>query len=279
MMNNAPEVEKIDCPLCGGTHFSAWGRKDGLDIVKCVACHLIFVNPRPTPTALERYYSINYFQGGNYEEDEQRIAQYKFEMNLLLPIIGTRGRFLDVGCAMGRFLHTLPESFEKHGIEFSKDAAEFGRKRFGLNIRHGQISKLDVQKEFFDVAQMRGVVEHLQHPVDDMIAVNRALKPGGWYILSQTPNIGSWSGKIYRARHNQVFPNEHLTYFTPKTVEKMLNKAGFEVVHRFYPYLGTPYENWPKDLVNFALNYISGKDSPPFWGNMMVLVSRKTKSL
>lgn len=276
---NVIETEYVNCNLCGADSPRPWGHRDGVAIVECTQCGLIYSNPRPTPEELERYYSRQYFDDGEYQANRQRQPMYEIEIRRWLPLVGDRGRFLDVGCAMGKFLHTLPGTFEKHGVEFSEAAAEYGRKNFGLHVRTGQLSEVGIEENHYDVVQMRGVIEHLQDPLKEVRCVNKALRMNGWFLINMTPNVGSLSGRVYRDRFNQVFPREHLYYFNRHTLGALLRKCGLEPRHVYYPYWGTPYANPPKDVVCFVWNWATRKKSPPFWRNMMAVYSQKVRNL
>ena len=270
-------TEHVICNLCGADASSTWGHKDGIRIAKCKRCGLIYSDPRPTLVELEKYYAKEYFEDGDYQGDKLRERMYEYEISKWLPLVGEEGRFLDVGCAMGKFLHVLPNTFEKYGIEFSEEAADSGRREYGLNIRTGQLSQIGIEQSFYDIVQMRGVIEHLQDPAREVAEVNKALKPNGWFLINMTPNVGGLSGRIYRDRFNQVFPREHLYYFNRQTLGKLLAKAGFSIKHIHYPYIGTPYANPLMDAPRFIWNRLTGKDSPPFWGNMMAIYSQKAQ--
>lgn len=266
----------VACNLCGRDDAEPWGRpKDGLRLVRCRDCGLIYVNPRPTPEALTAYYGQEYFDGGDYAQDALREAMYRMEIAHMLPWIGSRGRFLDVGCAMGKFLSVLPGTFDKSGVEFSADAARHAREAFGLDVRVGQLSDTGVESSFYDVVQMRGVVEHLQDPRREVRAVRAALRPAGWFVLNQTPNLGGASALFYKERHNQVKPREHLYYFTHETLGRLLAEEGFSVRHVWHPYWGTPYATPWRDFPAFLLNLLSGRECPPFPGNMMAVYAQK----
>lgn len=273
------ETVRVACNLCGADATVPWGAaKDGLQLVQCRRCTLIYVNPRLSPAALKDLYSQDYFDDGNYAEDELRRRMYEIEIGHMLPFIGSSGRFLDVGCAMGRFLKTLPDTFDKHGVEFSDAAARHAREAFGLDVRVGQLSEIGIERGIYDVVQMRGVIEHLQDPAKEALAVNAALKTGGWFVLNQTPNVGGLSGRIYADRYNQVKPREHLYYFSLKTIRRLLERAGFGIRHVWFPYWGTPYANPWKDFPNFVFNRARGLESPPFPGNMMAVYAQKVTS-
>lgn len=274
------ETVEVACNLCGKNDAAPWGGpKDGLRLVRCRGCGLIYVNPRLSPKSLQEFYRQAYFDDGDYGANPLRFRMYRMEIDRLLPIVGAAGRFLDVGCAMGGFLKTLPGTFEKCGVEFSDDAARHAREKFGLNVKVGQLSELEHDSAFFDVVQMRGVIEHLQDPGREVKTVNRILKTGGWFVLNQTPNVGGASGFFYREGFNQVKPLEHLYYFSTRTIRRLLEERGFEIRGFWFPYWGTPYAAPWKDFPNFILNRLRGAESPAFPGNMMAVYAQKAKTI
>lgn len=271
-------MERVNCNLCGLDDTVFWGEKDNIKIVKCRNCGLIYCNPRPDNNELQKFYSSEYFSQGHYEEDIQRQKMYEIEIGEILQNIGNKGRFLDVGCAVGKFLVTLTDTFEKWGTEFSDDAARIGREKFGLNIITGQIRNIDLPEKYFDIVQMRGVLEHSQNPYEDLAKIKKVLKDDGILRLSQLPNIDSLCGRLYKTRFNQVKPGEHLYYFSPTTINAMLDKAGFNIMKMTYPYLNTPYSSLFKDLILFATNLFTNKESPAFYGNMMIIYAKKKEA-
>ena len=268
-------MEKVTCNLCGADNAAPWGEKDGIKIVQCRGCGLVYCNPRLDNDELQKFYSQEYFVEGHYEEDVLRQKMYAIEIEEIKRNLAVKGRLLDVGCAMGKFLHTLPSTFEKQGLEFSEAAAAMGREKFGLNIVTGQIRHAAFPEKHFDIIQMRGVLEHSQDPFEDLTHIRRFLKDDGVLRISQLPNIGSLCGQWFRAGFNQVKPKEHLYYFTPDTIRKMLARAGFRVRYMSFPYLNTPYASLAKDILHMVTYKLQKKDSPAFFGNMMILYAEK----
>lgn len=272
-----PLMESVRCNLCDSDESELWGIKENIRIIRCKHCGLVYCNPRPDNDELQGYYSDAYFTDGHYDGDVQRQRMYEIEIREILKNITDRGKFLDIGCAMGKFLSSLPETFEKWGTEFSEAAARTGRERFNLNIMTGQVRNIELPEKYFDIVQMRGVLEHSQNPYEDLIRIRKVLKDEGTLRISQLPNIDSICGKLFRTRFNQVKPGEHLYYFTPATIKAMMGKAGFKVVKIMYPYLGTPYETLFKDAMHVVTFLLSGNESPPFFRNMMIVYANKSE--
>lgn len=270
------DLEIIKCNLCKSSYSDTelWAKKDGINIVKCKNCGLVYSNPRLNKEALDRYYSEQYFKEGNYKEDKLREASYKTEIKEIISIIGDKGKFLDVGAAYGKFLSLLPDTFEKYGLEYSKDAVKAGVKMFKVNLKHGTLPETDFNEKF-DIVHFRGVLEHLPDPNANIKKAYEILKDNGWLILNIVPNIDGPVGRRFKEKFRLVFPQEHIYYFSPKTLTKMLEKNGFEIKKITYPYTETPYANPIKDIVVFIINKPLGKESPPFWKNVMTFYVRK----
>jgi SAM-dependent methyltransferase len=260
------------CNLCGRNDAKVWATRFGLDLVKC-KCGLIYVSPQPSEEALKELYSGEYFKENHYEDDPDRYVMYMREINDLLKK-KNKGRFLDVGCGTGRFLELLP-NFEKQGIEFSTEASNIARKK-GLNVLTGDLKSYGLPIHHYDVVQLRGVLEHSLDPLGDLFRIHVCLRNDGLLKICQTPNIGSLCGRLYKGRFNGVKPKgEHLYQFTPQTLTRMLDRTGFRVIEMKFPYLETPYARPLKDLFDFVWNFITGKESPTFWGNMISLYAVK----
>lgn len=272
-------MEYVACNLCDRDETRPWGFKDGLTIVVCKNCGLMYTNPRLDAQELDAYYSLSYFDDRTQEADPKRYHMYQLEVADMKRSIDMKGKFLDVGCANGIFLTVLPDSFEKYGIEFSQEAAEMGRKKYGLDIHVGNLSGAPYEDGSFDVVHMRAVIEHMQDPRRQLAAANRILRPGGWLIVSTTPNLDGPIGFLYRERARLVYPKEHIYYFTRGTLSQMLKITGFTPARWVYPYWKTPYARVFQDLVDFIVNYFTGKDSPPFWRSVMTVYAHKEREL
>ncbi|MFC1805311.1 methyltransferase domain-containing protein, partial [Candidatus Omnitrophota bacterium] len=268
----------VKCDLCAADDYSSWGRKDGFRIVECNQCGLVYTNPRLDLERVKKLYTTEYFSQGDYAEDPLRKRMYIIEIETQIKkLIGNKGRFLDVGCALGAFLKLLPDSFEKYGTEISQQAADYAREKNGLNIEIAEgLATIKFPDNFFDIIHLRGVIEHLRSPTVDLKKAYSLLKPSGRLIVSTTPNIVSPAARFYREQFRLVFPKEHIYYFSPRTLSRLLQKTGFVTKAVFYPYINTPYASLFKDIKDFFFNRMRGKESPPFFYSVMTFYAQKT---
>jgi len=81
---------------------------------------------------------------------------------------------------------------------------------------------------------MFGVIEHFSNPAEEIAAVQRALKPGG-YLFIYTGDVGSLAARILRKKWWE-YQGMHLQYFSKQSLDMLLQRFGFEIVeHRLYP--------------------------------------------
>ena len=153
------------------------------------------------------------------------------------------GRVLDIGCSRGRTLWNLREDLTPYGIEISEHLAQLAeqvcRPRGGFVVRDNALSGLErFEENFFTGLVLRAFLEHEIRPRELLAAALRVLAPGGCAII-KVPNYGSVNQRLHGRRWcGYRFP-DHVNYFTPRTLERMLQAAGFSV-RRF-----RLFDRWP----------------------------------
>ncbi|MHB8995075.1 MAG: class I SAM-dependent methyltransferase [Armatimonadota bacterium] len=210
----------------------------------------------------------------------QRRLMYEVERRDILRRV-PGGRFLDVGCGTGEFLAALADDYDVYGVDVSRTYIEYGGQELGLtNLWVGQLSTVGFADDFFDVVQMRGVLQHLPDPLGQLREAHRVLKPGGLLLITATPNIASPAARAFRGNFRLLAPDQMLYNFSPETLREMLKKAGLTVNAFSFPYFNTPYWHWWDGIAFFALllrlkfRHATGGDSstiksPPFPHSMM----------
>ena len=81
----------------------------------------------------------------------------------------------------------------------------------------------------FDCVTMWDVLEHVPDPTRHMLEVRRVLADGGLVVIG-TPNLGHILFRIKRERWRHLKPREHIFYFNPSSITRLLKKTGFDVV-------------------------------------------------
>lgn len=75
---------------------------------------------------------------------------------------------------------------------------------------------------------MFDVLEHVHSPNEALARIHRWLCPGGLLVMS-LPNADSWVAKAMGKRWALLL-REHLWYFSPATVGRLLERSGFRLI-------------------------------------------------
>src|SRR5262249_29121705 len=82
----------------------------------------------------------------------------------------------------------------------------------------------------FDVVAMFDVIEHLRDPLGALGRLAATLAPGGLLVLS-TMDADSWVSRLVGKRLEDFRrTREHLFFFSRRTLRRILERHGFEVV-------------------------------------------------
>ncbi len=234
-------LEKVACPLCKSDSYKKLYPDSYRRIVRCNKCHLIYTNPRLKKIHLKHLYSQEYFQNTNsshfgyenYLDDEEKIVKtFAKRMSAIEREFGRgkKGNILDIGCATGFFLKAAKDAgWQVEGVEISEFAANYAKNHFKFKVYCEDFLDIKISEKF-DVITMWDVIEHFYNPQAAIEKANKLLKPGGLLVLS-TPDVASLPAKI--TRHKWVgykLSDEHLTYFSPKTMKIFLENSGLSIV-------------------------------------------------
>lgn len=218
-------TENKNCLICGSSEFKdvELYRKHGL--VKCTNCRFVFCKWIPSAETLQKHYgtytrndSISKITISRYHELAATFTQYK-----------TSGNWIDVGCGNGHLLKTVAEDgWNVFGTEFTHEAVEICRSK-GIKMQEGPLDVNNYEKGSFDVVTSIEVMEHIQNLHEEVEKFSQLLRKGGILYIT-TPNFNSLSKLIMKENWSIVEYPEHLCYFTPSTMNRLLSAHGFKKV-------------------------------------------------
>jgi SAM-dependent methyltransferase len=189
-----------------------------LPIVRCRACGLVQSNPRDDVATLASVYER--LADHVYDtEDANRDFDAKAHLALVARNQKPPGRLLDVGCATGIFVARAAEAgFQTVGLDASRWAIDRARNR--------------APHAMFEAGTLESVrLEHVDSPKLVLEQVRGLLRPGGAVFLSM-PNAASIVAKVM-GRNWVLLLREHLWYFSPETIRRLLVQSGFAAIeHR-----------------------------------------------
>lgn len=205
------------------------GEKPHHQIVKCTECGLVYAFPRRGSTGITLSYKETPPDTSYLLTQEDRRRKFAGEVQSLTRFV-RQGRILDIGCSIGIFLEEAQrQGFDAWGVELSRWASGQAAAK-GLRVFNAPLQELNLENESFDIVTMWDVIEHLPDPRAELREINRVLKPGGLLVIT-TPDFTSLLSKVL-GRAWQSVSLQHIYYFTPPTLGKMLSACGFSVVKR-----------------------------------------------
>ena len=241
------------CNLCGDKDVIEFlYRRRNYTICRCGNCGLVYVNDQPTRTELNEIYSAEFFRvGRKFSSDVcgPSVVNARKRLNALLalPKVG-QTQWLDVGCAIGDFMTVAKECVDTVvGIEVSSFASSQARKRGLANVIEADFLEVNLEKEQFDLVSMWDVIEHVRDPTATFSKAFNALKPGGYLTLT-TCNIESLFARCMGRRWHLMIPPRHLYFFSPTSIQTMLESMGFVLFS-----ISKPGKHVPLDFVAWKL--------------------------
>ncbi len=229
-------LESVACALCGS------GRSDlrflardlefdgGEDfrVVRCQDCGLVYLDPRPSPSAISRYYPSDYYTHFALDAaEEARI--YRQAIGLMLRW-APPGRILDIGAGDGAFLAQLRAAgrTELLGLEPDAEARRVAAERRGLDLLPIGFPARPLPEPGLAAISMLETIEHLHEPIDALRRARELLAPGGCLVLS-TPNIDGLELRLLGPRGISLQVPRHLTFFSAGTLRAACEAAGLRV--------------------------------------------------
>ncbi|MBX3493302.1 MAG: class I SAM-dependent methyltransferase [Parvibaculum sp.] len=218
------------CMICGGTEFTPLGAHKGHALFGCRECGFSFVHPMPGAaeiTAIYDQYGSNQSYAGKAKRKVQRARRRIRRYMKRAP----GKRFLDVGCNVGTAVEAARElGLEAYGIDIDKESVGIARNLFpGGDYHAGPIESLPPEWGNFDFIYSAEVIEHISDPHAYFAALTPRVNSGAVLYLT-TPDAGHWRVPKKFTDWDEVFPPDHLIYFTRDAMRRFLDRHGFDVV-------------------------------------------------
>lgn len=219
------------CLLCSSQDNSIIHTVEKLDLAKCGNCGFIYLRTIPNESVLyENYHEWTGFSLDDYSksgQDDSLKALWHINQQRVKKLRDFKqdGSLLDIGCGSGAFMLTAKEhGFTPQGIDVSNKAVAFINDELKLSASTKTVTELE---ENFDIITLWHVLEHFLDPVAELKKVHQKLENNGM-IVGEVPNWNSikfqLSGKKWEGGNHPLY---HRSFFTPKTLEQTVLKAGF----------------------------------------------------
>jgi len=197
------------------------------------------VNPQNYDTYYEKAAIIDYEYQNKDTEGANSWNIYNRRIDLIRKIL-PHGQLLEIGCGRGYFLHLAKEyGYKVNGIEISPVAAQYAKSNYNIDVQTGDIEIMDISDTSINLITLWHVLEHFYNPAAVLQKVYKMLNTGGILIV-EVPNLHSLKFQLADEKkrwQSGNHPRYHLSFFTRRTLKKMLQKTGFtgiEVIHINY---------------------------------------------
>lgn len=232
------EVVSVECPACGGASERAFDR-EGFTFRECSDCESLFVSPRPTASAVARFYRdteagrlrVEYFRAA----DEDRLthvvrSRVDWVANLSAGAAARRPRLVDVGTLYPSFLAEI----RSQGVASVCQAVDVP---LGLEAAVGKAGAEVGSEPAGAAADIVTAFEQLEHqasPRDYLSRLRGYLRPGGW-LFATTRSVSGFDLLVLWDRAPYVFVPEHVNLLSVEGLQTLFEACGFEVVELSTP--------------------------------------------
>jgi len=225
---NSSSIYKSNAPISITSDLRLW--HSPVEVFQCDDCGFIFKDYVVVKKELNKLYKT-YQLFEEKEEEDQAIflpnSPPKPRSRVIAEALSQiarpekEGEFLDIGCNKGILLREFGKMFPKwllYGYEISKEYEKYVKKIPRLKKFYwGSLRKINNK---FDLISLVHTLEHVPNPLTFLKQVKKLLNPNG-LLLIQVPN--------YSQNAFDVLLFEHMSHFTPETLEQILINAGYEV--------------------------------------------------
>lgn len=214
----------------------------GGTLLKCGTCGFVTANMEVDLDILKQTYTENYFKGEEYLDylRDKEILQTNFK-NRLQYIFkkvdkATITNTLEIGCAYGFFAEELDHHLKNVkyvGYDVVLEAITYGKDQLKQNLICGDYLQSETGKNLSDIF-MWDVIEHLPNPEKFIEKASTELKAGGRIYIT-TGDIERLVPSIQKEKWRMIHPPSHLHYFSKKTLSRLVEKNGFQIIDVSYP--------------------------------------------
>jgi SAM-dependent methyltransferase len=217
---------------------------NGFDVIECQQCGFKHIVAIPSEKELEQAYRHEYYTQekplylDRLREDLEwwnTVYTHRYEI-LEQHLPPTQRKILDIGSGPGYFLlNGKNRGWQVKGVEPSEQAAQHSQ-QLGLDVENIFFSEESAPAlGGFDAINMGEVLEHIPRPMDMLKLVHAQLNTEGLVCLI-VPNDFNPFQLILRDHMGfnswWVAPPHHINYFDFKSLASLLERCGFEVLHK-----------------------------------------------
>lgn len=224
-------ISAIACPAClghGVDIIKQWRLGKGHRAAACGDCGLLFVHPQPPAEVLEAHYAPDgEWQATRAVQSQPAHTRTKGAAPAMFAALDRffpasapppGASVFDFGCGSGTWLNSFQDhGWDTSGLELCSNDAF---------VRHRRFTEIPTDRQF-DLVIAYHVLEHLLRPLDILRQLARALRPGG-YCLVSVPRLDQLP--VHRDFKYCLHRRNHIVAFTEACLRGLFARAGMGTV-------------------------------------------------
>lgn len=226
------ETSNKKCTICYGT--DTFLRNERMSLYRCNICnHTFTVIPRGEEETYSEDYYLNVHKNWFANPD---VELFENVFNTSKKLLGNeKVKMVDVGCGQGTFLKHILNTYKSEAPELS-GIDIIGNSYPGIKFESGDFLEMDFN-ETYNIITSFMVIEHV---IDPHLFINKMVKSltKNGVIVVNTINSGSLVYRVatflnslgFSTAHDRLFDHHHLQHYTNKSLIKLLEMEGLDVV-------------------------------------------------
>jgi 2-polyprenyl-3-methyl-5-hydroxy-6-metoxy-1,4-benzoquinol methylase len=220
------------CPICGSPPGKGLFVKEGFRHVRCDYCDLIYVSLILREDLLIQYWREEFAWKSVLKSQPQLdmdILKFGYGLDLAASYLEGSKDLLDIGAGNGDFVLLAKErDWQAVAMELNLESVA-NLERSGVQVIVRPMELADIAPDSFNLVTMWEVLEHLTEPKNVLHEVRRVL-PARGLLLILVPNVNSLVTRLLHERSDTFGGHSHLNHFNPKSLTKLLEITGFEIL-------------------------------------------------
>ncbi len=235
------------CYLCGKPRYTPLYRVThfGFPFLfqKC-QCGMIKQTPMPNERFFEWFFNAEEFfeasktSTGNiwgyqdyFSDEPSRLATSRLRFQRLQKYFAVDRplEIMKIGPGTGTFLYVAKQhGHHAMGCDVSARFRQFAQTTYGVQVDHGRFERMDYREGQFDVVVLLNVIENVPNQVEFLSAIQRTIKPGGYFIFNFVDMHNNLVATLQKARYFLYRPPVCYAY-DMDVIQKIMDKFQFQV--------------------------------------------------
>jgi hypothetical protein len=235
----------IPCPACNGDRRGSAFKKFGLQYVECMDCNTLYITPRPSEEAINRYFinsrAIEFWYSHVVKESLKARVGHLFRpralwvANVTGETFASPRMFVDVGSMYSEFLEEI-DSLNLFQTKIALDPLVdiSGTLKKGIELVNKPVMKLAPGEINADVVTAIAVIDRVFNPESFLKKIRTILVDNGLLFFT-TSTISGFDLQVLWENSKTIFPPDHMNLLSIEGIIRLLGRCGFEAIELSTP--------------------------------------------